>query len=226
MFSGEADPRALIDALGKAAGERRLLVYSDRVNEQKQLAASSVGGALPGDAAPFAGLATINGGGNKLDYYLGQSLTYELIGCTPDGGRRGQITVTYENTAPGDGSLPLYVAARGDLPLGPDGAAAERERRPLLLLPRCTRRPDRPWSAPCGTASRSPSSRAGSRGTPSSSRGSSWGPASRPTGLRGGRTGHGRGDQHLRDPPGQARRPRMPTPGSAAPTSRKRPKCR
>ncbi|MGB2840554.1 MAG: DUF4012 domain-containing protein, partial [Actinomycetes bacterium] len=73
VFSGEADPRALIDALGKAAGERRLLVYSDRVNEQRQLAASSVGGALPGDGAPFAGLATINGGGNKLDYYLGQS---------------------------------------------------------------------------------------------------------------------------------------------------------
>jgi hypothetical protein len=121
VFSGEADPRALIDALGKAAGERRLLVYSDRVNEQKQLAASSVGGALPGDGAPFAGLATINGGGNKLDYYLGQSLTYELLGCTPDGGRRGQITVTYENTAPSDGTLPLYIGARGDRPLGPDG---------------------------------------------------------------------------------------------------------
>jgi hypothetical protein len=29
--------------------------------------------------------------------------------------------VTYENTAPGDGSLPLYIAARSDLPLRPDG---------------------------------------------------------------------------------------------------------
>lgn len=121
VFSGKADPRALIDALGRAAGERRLLVYSERVNEQKQLAASSVGGALPGDAAPFAGLATINGGGNKLDYYLGQSLTYELIGCTPEGGRRSQITVTYQNTAPDDGGLPLYVAQRLDRPLGQDG---------------------------------------------------------------------------------------------------------
>ena len=121
VFSGKADPRALIDALGKAAGERRLLVYSDRVNEQKQLAASPVGGALPGDAAPFAGLATINGGGNKLDYYLDQSLTYELIGCTPDGGRRGQITVTYKNNAPGDGSLPIYVDGRNDRPLDANG---------------------------------------------------------------------------------------------------------
>ena len=121
VFSGEADPRALLDALGRAAEERRLLVYSERVNEQEVLAASAVGGALPGDDAPFAGLATINGGGNKLDYYLGQSLTYELVGCTADGGRRSEITVTYENTAPGDGSLPLYVDARSDRPLGPDG---------------------------------------------------------------------------------------------------------
>lgn len=121
VFSGKADPRALIDALGKAAGERRLLVYSDQVNEQKQLAESLVGGALPGDAAPFAGLATINGGGNKLDYYLEQSLAYELIGCTPDGGRRGQLTVTYTNNAPGDGSLPIYVDARSDRPLDANG---------------------------------------------------------------------------------------------------------
>jgi hypothetical protein len=121
VLSGEADLRTLLVGLGRAAEERRLLVYSERVNEQKELAASAVGGALPGDDAPFAGVATINGGGNKLDYYLGQSLTYELVGCTPEGGRRSEITVTYENTAPDDGSLPLYMAGRSDRPLGPDG---------------------------------------------------------------------------------------------------------
>ena len=207
-FSGEADPRALIDALGKAAGERRLLVYSDQVNEQKQLAASSVGGALPGDAAPFAGLATINGGGNKLDYYLDQSLTYELIGCTPDGGRRGQITVTYKNTAPGDGSLPLYIDAQGRPAAGPRRAAAERQRRPASSTPRCTRRPDRPWSAPCGTASRSPSTQGREQGHTVFRSGIELGAGeSTDAGVRGGRTGHGRGDHHLRDPPGQARPP-------------------
>jgi hypothetical protein len=29
--------------------------------------------------------------------------------------------VTYRNTAPGDGSLPLYIAARSDLPPAPSG---------------------------------------------------------------------------------------------------------
>ena len=55
VFSGEADPRALIDALGRAAGERRLLVYSERGNEQRQLAASSVGGSLPELLPPEGG---------------------------------------------------------------------------------------------------------------------------------------------------------------------------
>jgi hypothetical protein len=126
VFSGEADPRALMDALGRAASERRLLVYSDRSHEERELAASSVGGTLPGGDAPFAGLATINGGGNKLDYYLEQSLDYELTGCAADGGRRSQITVTYRNDAPGDGSLPLYIDARSDLPRAPDGLPQSR----------------------------------------------------------------------------------------------------
>ena len=126
VLSGKADPRALMDALGRAASERRLLVYSDRVNEQRELEASSLGGALPSGDAPFAGLATINGAGSKLDYYLEQSLDYQLIGCTADGGRRGQITVTYKNDAPGDGSLPLYIDERIDLPLGPDGQYQSR----------------------------------------------------------------------------------------------------
>lgn len=126
VVNGRADPRALLDALGRAASERRLLIYSDRGPEQRELAASVVGGALPTDDAPFTGLATINGGGNKLDYYLDQSLTYDLTGCTSDGGRRATVTATYTNNAPGDGSLPLYVDARSDLPLRPDGQPQSR----------------------------------------------------------------------------------------------------
>jgi hypothetical protein len=124
VLSGKADPRALLDAFGESAGQRRLLVYSDRANEERQLEASEVGGALPNGNEPVAGLATINGGGNKLDYYLRQSLDYQVIECLPDGSRRSQITVTYDNTAPSKG-LPIYIDARSDLPLRPDGEARD-----------------------------------------------------------------------------------------------------
>ena len=120
VLSGTADPQALVEALGKAAGERRLLIYSDHKDEQLTLADSSLGGVIPDDAAPFAGLATINGGGNKLDYYLGRGLDYQVLGCNEDGSRRTRITVRFDNSAPSSG-LPLYVDARSDRPLAPDG---------------------------------------------------------------------------------------------------------
>ena len=65
-------------------------------------------------------MSTINGGGNKLDYYLGQELDYSVTGCEPDGSRRTQTVVRYTNAAPSSG-LPLYIDARSDLPFGPDG---------------------------------------------------------------------------------------------------------
>jgi hypothetical protein len=120
VLSGTGDPRALVEALGRAAGERRLLVYSDHKDEQVTLAQSSLGGVIPDDAAPFAGLAVINGGGNKLDYYLGRDLDYQVLGCNDDGSRRTRITVSFDNSAPSSG-LPLYVDSRSDRPLAPDG---------------------------------------------------------------------------------------------------------
>ncbi len=124
VLSGRADPSALVDALGRAAGERRVLIYSDHRAEQQVLSATSVSGVIPDDAAPFAGLAVINGGGNKLDYYLRQGLDYQVTGCATDGSRQTRITVTLRNEAPSSG-LPLYVDARSDLPLRPDGTARD-----------------------------------------------------------------------------------------------------
>ena len=120
VLSGRADPRALVDALGRAAAERRLLIYSADAGEQRVLATTSVSGVIPDDAAPFAGLATINAGGNKLDYYLGQQLDYQVVGCESDGSRSTKIVATFNNSAP-DHGLPLYVAGRLDRPLKPDG---------------------------------------------------------------------------------------------------------
>lgn len=120
LLSGQADPRTVIDVLGRAASERRLLLYSAHQSEERALADTSVGGVIPNDDAPFAGMSLINGGGNKLDYYLSQRLDYRVVGCAPDGSRETEIVVGFENSAP-DHGLPLYVDARSDLGLKPDG---------------------------------------------------------------------------------------------------------
>ncbi|HYO19749.1 MAG TPA: DUF4012 domain-containing protein [Dermatophilaceae bacterium] len=105
------DPAALLRAAGKAAGERRILVWSADPSVQADLAQTSIAGIIPATTAPYAGLSIVNGAGSKLDYYLDRSLTWQRSGCGPT--RRTTVTITLTNNAPAHG-LPQYVTIRGD----------------------------------------------------------------------------------------------------------------
>jgi hypothetical protein len=124
LLSGHDNAKALVDALVRAAGERRLLVYSTHPDEQRLLQTTAVSGEIPQTPGPFAGMAVINASGNKLDYYLSGALRYDLLGCRPDGSRDTRITVTLTNSTPAGGAgLPLVVAERLDLTSGPRSPA-------------------------------------------------------------------------------------------------------
>jgi hypothetical protein len=105
------DPTALLRAAGKAAGERRILVWSADPVVQANLAQTSVSGIIPSTATPYVGLSIVNDGGNKLDYYLDRSLTWQRTGCGPT--RQTTVTVKLTNNAPASGLSP-YVTARSD----------------------------------------------------------------------------------------------------------------
>jgi len=115
LFAGDADPKALIDQLGKAAGQRRLLVYSTDPRAEAELAQTSLAGILPDEKGPFAELVVNNIDGSKLGYYLDRSLTYDGRGGCSNGQRNTQVQVTLTNTAPAHG-LPRYVTIRADRP--------------------------------------------------------------------------------------------------------------
>jgi len=120
LLGGAGEPQALAGALGRATGEKRLLVYSTRAAEQQRLAATEVGGTLPETAGPFAAVVVNNAAGSKLDYYLHRTLSYTTRGCLY-GMPRTRIEVTLTNTAPG-GGLPPYVTMRLDPAGGTRGA--------------------------------------------------------------------------------------------------------
>ncbi|UXA14940.1 DUF4012 domain-containing protein [Mycobacterium sp. SMC-8] len=102
-------PRALLDALGKAVGERRIAVWSAVPEEQALLEQTPLAHIVPDDPAPYANVVINNLGGNKMDYYLERSVEYVADGC--DGQTRmSTVTVRMKNTAPADAPLPLYVA--------------------------------------------------------------------------------------------------------------------
>ena len=116
ILGARSDPTALLRAAGKAAGERRLLVWSADPAVQADLAQTSMAGIIPTTAAPYVGLSIVNGGGTKLDYYLDRSLTWQRAGCGPT--RRTTVTITLTNNAPAGGLSP-YVTGREDKPSYP-----------------------------------------------------------------------------------------------------------
>ena len=63
-------PGKLLDALGRAASERRISVWSAFPEEQKVLEETTLGHIVSDDAAPLAEVVINNFGGNKMDYYL------------------------------------------------------------------------------------------------------------------------------------------------------------
>lgn len=115
MTAPVKSPGKLLDALGKAVAERRISVWSAFPDEQKVLEQTSLGHAIPEDAAPFAEVVINNFGGNKMDYYLERQIEYAADGCEGNV-RNSTITVRLTNTASDVNTLPEYVAGDPGLP--------------------------------------------------------------------------------------------------------------
>ncbi len=101
-------PQRLLDAVGRAAGERRIAVWSSHPEEQEILAGTTLGYTVPEDPAPYAGVVINNNGGNKLDYYLDREIDYTAADCTGDT-RTSAVTVRLTNNTP-DTNFPRIVA--------------------------------------------------------------------------------------------------------------------
>jgi hypothetical protein len=103
----------LLDAAGRAVGERRLLMWSADPTIEARLEQTTAAGSIPVTSAPYAGLSIVNDGGNKLDYYLGRSIRWQRTGCGAS--REVTVTIALTNGAPASG-LPALVTGRSDHP--------------------------------------------------------------------------------------------------------------
>jgi hypothetical protein len=106
-------PRKLLDALGRAVGERRIAVWTSTPADQELLEETPLAHGIPDDTAPYAEVVINNLGGNKLDYYLRREIEYAADGCDGDT-RKSTVTVRLTNTAPTK-PLPDYVASSAGL---------------------------------------------------------------------------------------------------------------
>ena len=108
------DPRKLLDALGKAAGEGRIAVWSALPGEQKLLEETPLAHVVSSDTAPYAQVVINNLAGNKMDYYLQREIEYAADGCSGDM-RNSTVTVRLANKADPAGPLPEYVGSADSL---------------------------------------------------------------------------------------------------------------
>lgn len=108
VMSGAADPAAVVAGLRKAAAERRLLYYSARPDEQGDLAATGLSGALDGSTeASSIGVFLNDAIGSKLGYYLSGAVAVTAGQCQADGSRLATVAVTLGYRPAAD--LPGYV---------------------------------------------------------------------------------------------------------------------
>ncbi|WP_412752896.1 DUF4012 domain-containing protein [Krasilnikovia sp. M28-CT-15] len=110
LIRGQGNPKGIITELARAAGERRLLMWSANREEEAALAGTVLEGRLPDndDVAPTVGVFLNDGSGSKLSYYLTQTAALSGGDCTEDGVRQLHLKLTLGSTAPGAG-LPAYV---------------------------------------------------------------------------------------------------------------------
>jgi len=108
------DARALLAQVARAAGERRILVWTADERQRARLDGTVLSGALPAldGARPAVGLFVNDGSGAKLGYYLRPAASLAVGGCRPDRRRELALRVTLGSTAPRSG-LPPSVLGLG-----------------------------------------------------------------------------------------------------------------
>jgi hypothetical protein len=124
IVNSRASASSLVDAVGRAISERRVLVWSADPAVEADLEQTVASGVVPRTNAPYASLWLTNEAGNKLDYYISGSMGWQRTGCGST--RTVTVTVTLTNNAPPSG-LPFYVTQRGDKPSYPVRVGDDRD---------------------------------------------------------------------------------------------------
>jgi hypothetical protein len=140
------EPAVIARDLGPLIAERRLLLWTDRADEQELLQRTGLLGAIPalGDDGGFS-VSVTNAGESKIDVFLDREVDVR-VETADDGTRRLIADVTLTNNAPSSG-LPAYVIGNNyGLPFGtsrmfltfygpPGLVSSSRDGEPVALAP-------------------------------------------------------------------------------------------
>lgn len=109
------DPQAALEALGRSARERRIMVQSLDPAEQAKIAGTVVGQDLmeePGDEARI-GFYLNDGTGSKMSYYLDYDIDARATGCRAGQQKYAGTFVMRSNPPEGIQNFPAYITGGG-----------------------------------------------------------------------------------------------------------------
>ncbi len=116
LITREVPSLRLLRQLGRAADQRRLLVWSARSEEQAQLAGTKASGALPRDSGevPRVGLYLNDATASKIEYYLDYRASIRSTACSADGTQDLRVGMVLSSSAPRRGyRLTPFVTGTG-----------------------------------------------------------------------------------------------------------------
>jgi hypothetical protein len=123
VATGAADPSKMLAALTQAGDEHRLLVWSANLDEQAELAETTIAGGLPVSDAKTdrIGVYFNDATGSKMGTHLQTQIDTGRKVCRADGLPQSDVEITLTNTAPTDAatSLPKYVTGGGAYGVAP-----------------------------------------------------------------------------------------------------------
>ena len=102
FFGSELDLVALAEAIAEPARTGNVKIYSEAAREQRALAASAIGGAVPDRLGPWASVAINDNAGDKMAPYLDVEVQFESAGRCVAPGTPSRLTATVTNRAPED----------------------------------------------------------------------------------------------------------------------------
>ncbi|MFW8745207.1 DUF4012 domain-containing protein, partial [Mesorhizobium japonicum] len=113
VVSGRSSPTALARAVGDAATQGRILVWSAHPEEQRVVAAAGVADLLPrtDPSRTELGVYLVDNTEAKMDYYLRSAISVSAARCRADGRPLVDVGVDLTSVAPQDAAtaLPAYV---------------------------------------------------------------------------------------------------------------------
>ncbi|PJI94728.1 DUF4012 domain-containing protein [Luteimicrobium subarcticum] len=126
LLGGATSTRAVVDALARAAGDGRIMLWSAEEDEQAEVYGTVLAGELQGlrtsraGTSPVVGIYLEDGTQAKLGYYVDLDVSGRATQCRADGSQRLDVTVTLSSRAPsGAADLPRYlVGFSGVVPRG------------------------------------------------------------------------------------------------------------